>query len=211
MFPPKRVKVSRRSVRPGHRTDLIGCGTASARRYQAPAVYAGARHPNEGLSHEMDQLTGSGHGLDFCGEGPQEGCRVLRTHRSRPNRQRSECSPRGFAPLTPCMPLTSQPLAPQHASTRCLISGLLRIQIARKRNGAGCGDVRLGCWQFWIQTPLAPLGTADRRSSARSQRQHPVARGWEEVGHGRHPTRWEGRQDQRWEPGAARAGAGRGS
>src|SRR5215216_1524960 len=85
--------VGRRSVRPDHRTDLIGCGTASALSYQAPAVYAGARHPNEGLSHEMDQLTGSGHGLDFCGEGPQEGCRVLRTHRSRPNRQRSECYP----------------------------------------------------------------------------------------------------------------------
>jgi site-specific DNA recombinase len=32
---------------------------------------------------------------------------------------------RGFEPLTPCMPLTSQPLAPQHASTRCLISVLL--------------------------------------------------------------------------------------
>jgi hypothetical protein len=173
MFPPKRVKVSRRSVRPDHRTDLIGCGTGSALSYRAPAVYAGAWHPNEELSHEMDQLTGSGHGLDFCGEGPQEECRVLRTHRSRPSRQRSECYPtshgvicwqtalsgsaadalclvglRGFEPLTPCLPLTSQPLAPQHASTRCLISGLLRIQIATKRNGAGCGDVRLGCWQI---------------------------------------------------------------
>ena len=55
---------------------------------------------------------------------------------------------RGFEPLTPCMPLTSQPLAPQHASTRCLISVLLSTQIAMKRHGAGCGDVRLGCWQI---------------------------------------------------------------
>jgi hypothetical protein len=43
---------------------------------------------------------------------------------------------RGFEPLTPCMPLTSQPLAPQHASTRCLKSVLLRTQIAMKRYGA---------------------------------------------------------------------------
>jgi hypothetical protein len=55
---------------------------------------------------------------------------------------------RGFEPLTPCMPLTSQPLAPQHASTRCLRSVLLSAQIATKRRGAGCGDVRLGCWQI---------------------------------------------------------------
>src|SRR5215207_9921827 len=46
------------------------------------------------------------------------------------------------------MPLTSRPLAPQHASTRCLISVLLSTQIAMKRHGAGCGDVRLGCWQI---------------------------------------------------------------
>jgi hypothetical protein len=37
---------------------------------------------------------------------------------------------RGFEPLTPCMPLTSQPLAPQHASTCCLIAVLLSTQIA---------------------------------------------------------------------------------
>jgi hypothetical protein len=55
---------------------------------------------------------------------------------------------RGFEPLTPCMPLTSQPLAPHHASTRCLISVLLSTQIAMKRHGAGCGDVRLRCWQI---------------------------------------------------------------
>jgi hypothetical protein len=55
---------------------------------------------------------------------------------------------RGFEPLTPCMPLTSQPLAPQHASTRCLISMLLSTQIAMKRHGAGCGDMRFGCWQI---------------------------------------------------------------
>jgi hypothetical protein len=44
---------------------------------------------------------------------------------------------RGFEPLTPCMPLTSQPLAPQHASARSLISVLLSIQIAMKRHDAG--------------------------------------------------------------------------
>ena len=55
---------------------------------------------------------------------------------------------RGFEPLTPCMPLTSQPLAPQRASTRRLISVLLSTQIAMKRYGAGCGDVRFGCWQI---------------------------------------------------------------
>jgi hypothetical protein len=55
---------------------------------------------------------------------------------------------RGFEPLTPCMPLTSQPLAPQRASTRCLISVLLSTQMAMKRHGAGCGDMRFGCWQI---------------------------------------------------------------
>jgi hypothetical protein len=55
---------------------------------------------------------------------------------------------RGFEPLTPCMPLTSQPLAPQRASTRRLISVLLSTQIAMKRHGAGCGEARLGCWQI---------------------------------------------------------------
>jgi hypothetical protein len=38
MFPPKRVKVSRRSVRPDHRTDLIGCGTGSALSYLRKAA-----------------------------------------------------------------------------------------------------------------------------------------------------------------------------
>ena len=55
---------------------------------------------------------------------------------------------RGFEPLTPCMPLTSRPLAPQHASTRCLISVLLSTQITMKRHGADCGDVRSCCWQI---------------------------------------------------------------
>jgi hypothetical protein len=44
---------------------------------------------------------------------------------------------RGFEPLTPCMPLTSQPLTPQRASTRCLISVRLSTQIAMKRHGDG--------------------------------------------------------------------------
>src|SRR5215218_6196952 len=46
------------------------------------------------------------------------------------------------------MPLTSQPLAPQHASTPCLMSVLLSTQIAMKRHGANFGDVRLGCWRI---------------------------------------------------------------
>jgi hypothetical protein len=46
------------------------------------------------------------------------------------------------------MPWTSQLLTPQRASTRCLISVLLSTQIAMKRHGAGCGDVRRGCWQI---------------------------------------------------------------
>jgi hypothetical protein len=56
--------------------------------------------------------------------------------------------PRGFEPLTPCMPLTSQPLAPQRASTRPLTSVLLSVHMAMRRHAAGCGDDRLCCWQI---------------------------------------------------------------
>jgi hypothetical protein len=37
--------VGRRSIRPDHRTELIGCGTGSALSYRALAVYAGACTP----------------------------------------------------------------------------------------------------------------------------------------------------------------------
>jgi hypothetical protein len=47
---------------------------------------------------------------------------------------------RGFEPLTPCMPSTSRPLAPQHASTRPLTSVLLSAYMAMKRHDAGCDD-----------------------------------------------------------------------
>jgi hypothetical protein len=47
---------------------------------------------------------------------------------------------RGFEPLTPCVPSTSQPLAPHHASTHSLISALLSTHIAMKRHGADCRD-----------------------------------------------------------------------
>jgi hypothetical protein len=30
---------------------------------------------------------------------------------------------------------------------------LLSTQIAMKRHGAGCGDVRLGCWRLSTLTP----------------------------------------------------------
>jgi hypothetical protein len=55
---------------------------------------------------------------------------------------------RGFEPLTPCMPLTSQPLAVQHTPPRYLIFALLGRRMATKRHGAACGDVRLRCWQI---------------------------------------------------------------
>jgi hypothetical protein len=45
-------------------------------------------------------------------------------------------SPAGIEPANPSLPLTSQPLAPQHASTRYLISVLLSTQIPMKRHGA---------------------------------------------------------------------------
>ena len=37
---------------------------------------------------------------------------------------------RGFEPLTPCMPLTSQPLAPHDFAMRSLASALLRTRMA---------------------------------------------------------------------------------
>jgi hypothetical protein len=84
---------------------------------------------------------------------PSDGPRSSRTARDRERRQPCSGDARlggaeEFNPLTPCMPLTSRPLAPQYASTRCLISVLLSTQIAMKRHGAGCGDERLGCWQI---------------------------------------------------------------
>ena len=49
-------------------------------------------------------------------------------------------------PLTPCMPSTSQPLAPQHASTR--YSYCLPAHRSHRSNTLQRGDVRLGCWQI---------------------------------------------------------------
>jgi hypothetical protein len=72
---------------------------------------------------------------------------------------------RGFEPLTPCMPLTSQPLAQQHASTRPLTSVLLSTQIAMKRHGAGYGDVRLGCWQIAGSSEIRTLFWPGRHAS----------------------------------------------
>jgi hypothetical protein len=39
---------------------------------------------------------------------------------------------RGFEPLTPCMPLTSQPLATHHLPPRYLLSTLLSMRMASK-------------------------------------------------------------------------------
>jgi hypothetical protein len=39
---------------------------------------------------------------------------------------------KGFEPLTPCMPLTSQPLATHHLPSRYLISTLLSRRMASK-------------------------------------------------------------------------------
>jgi hypothetical protein len=55
---------------------------------------------------------------------------------------------RGFEPLTPCMPLTSRWLMPQHVSIRALLLALVSRLMASKRRGAVCGDVRLGCWRI---------------------------------------------------------------
>jgi hypothetical protein len=61
---------------------------------------------------------------------------------------RDSCETSTLDLLTACMPLTSQALAPQHASTRSLASVLLSPQSAMKGHGAGCSDVRLGCWRI---------------------------------------------------------------
>jgi hypothetical protein len=42
-------------------------------------------------------------------------------------------------------------------STRRLISVLLSTQIAMKRHGAGCGDVKLGCWQIARSSAMRAL------------------------------------------------------
>jgi len=55
---------------------------------------------------------------------------------------------RGFEPLTPCMPLASQPLTTQLAPTPNLPSALVSREMASKRCGANCGDARLGCWRI---------------------------------------------------------------
>src|SRR4029453_19055632 len=68
------------------------------------------------------------------------------------------------------MPLTSQPLAPQHASTRYLISVLLSTQIPMKRHGAGCGDVRHGCWRIAGGSPPRRLGAIPSRGPRRGVR-----------------------------------------
>jgi hypothetical protein len=69
---------------------------------------------------------------------------------------------RGFEPLTPCMPLTSQPLAPQHTATRSHTSLLLSRRIRCKRDIAAHSYVRhlllADCWQTRSSAPLEHLG-----------------------------------------------------
>ena len=55
---------------------------------------------------------------------------------------------RGFEPLTPCMPLTSQPLAPHQLPTRHLVSALLSRPMVSRRSEAAHGVARPCCWQF---------------------------------------------------------------
>ena len=54
----------------------------------------------------------------------------------------------GIEPLTPCMPLTSQPFTPHRFTTRSHTSVLLSKRMASRRHGAECGIVRHGCWRI---------------------------------------------------------------
>jgi site-specific DNA recombinase len=69
---------------------------------------------------------------------------------------------RGFEPLTPCMPLTSQPLAPHHLPKGHHISALLSKPMALRRHGAAYGDVRFGCWRIAGRSGVQTLGLASK-------------------------------------------------
>jgi hypothetical protein len=55
---------------------------------------------------------------------------------------------RGFEPLTPCMPLTSQPLPPRHFAMRSHTSAQLSTHIRSRQHGAWRGVVRHCCWRI---------------------------------------------------------------
>lgn len=55
---------------------------------------------------------------------------------------------RGFEPLTPCMPLTSQPFTHHYTATCSRVSALLSTRMASRSHSATCGDVRLSCWRI---------------------------------------------------------------
>ena len=118
----------------------------------------------------------------------------------------SRCSPRPTSPQRRSRPArrttTSLPQRRVWASTSSPTTRPDSRAMPRRDIQPGGLGGTLDCWRH----PARPTGVVRPGRNAT-----PVARGEEEVGHGRRSTRREGRQDQRWEPGAARPGAGRAS